>query len=75
MANATQTTSGTRKSSGKSQKKNETNETTAADPLRGPTREQIAQRAYELFAARGYQDGHAEEDWAQAERELRLGRY
>lgn len=75
MANATQTTSGTKKSNAKSQRKNEADETTAADPLRGPTREQIAQRAYELFAARGYQHGHAEEDWAQAERELRLGRY
>ncbi len=43
--------------------------------IRGPTHEQIARRAYELFLARGSVDGHAQEDWAQAERELRLGRY
>jgi hypothetical protein len=36
-----------------------------------PTREQIAVRAYELFAAGGYQHGHSEEHWLQAERELK----
>jgi hypothetical protein len=36
--------------------------------------EQIAKRAYELFLARGGQHGHHEQDWQQAERELRLGR-
>ena len=35
-----------------------------------PTHAQIAARAYELFAASGYQDGHSEEHWLQAEREL-----
>lgn len=35
-----------------------------------PTHEQIAARAYELFAKSGYQDGHSEEHWLQAEREL-----
>jgi hypothetical protein len=38
------------------------------------TPEQIAQRAYELFLARGGIHGRHEEDWQQAERELRLGR-
>lgn len=33
-------------------------------------REQIAQRAYERFTARGYQHGHDVEDWLSAEREL-----
>ena len=33
-------------------------------------REQIAQRAYELFTARGYQHGHDVEDWLRAEAEL-----
>jgi hypothetical protein len=40
----------------------------------GPTYEQIARRAYELFLARGGSHGHHEEDWLQAERELKLGR-
>lgn len=39
-----------------------------------PTHDQIARRAYEIYAGRGYIDGHADEDWAQAERELRGGR-
>jgi hypothetical protein len=43
--------------------------------LSGPTREEIARRAYELFLERGGEHGHADEDWIQAERELRLGRY
>ncbi|MFE8601012.1 DUF2934 domain-containing protein [Archangium violaceum] len=40
----------------------------------GPTYEQIARRAYELFVARGGGHGQHEQDWAQAERELKLGR-
>ncbi len=36
----------------------------------GRDHEAIARRAYELYAARGYEDGHDEEDWAEAEREL-----
>jgi magnesium-transporting ATPase (P-type) len=32
---------------------------------------QIARRAYELYEGRGRTDGHAGQDWAQAERELR----
>lgn len=36
-----------------------------------PTREEIEVRAYELYAARGYEDGHDLEDWAEAERQLR----
>ncbi len=31
----------------------------------------IAQRAYELYAARGYEPGHDFDDWLQAEAELR----
>jgi hypothetical protein len=38
-----------------------------------PTHEQLTGRAYELFVARGRQDGHHEEDWSQAEMELRSG--
>jgi hypothetical protein len=33
----------------------------------------IAMRAYELYEQRGRQDGHALEDWLQAEREIRRG--
>ena len=36
-----------------------------------PTREQIAQRAYEIFERRGRLPGHETEDWLQAEAELR----
>ncbi|HEY1817812.1 MAG TPA: DUF2934 domain-containing protein [Kofleriaceae bacterium] len=32
-------------------------------------RERVARRAYELFAARGYVDGHDLEDWLAAESE------
>lgn len=35
------------------------------------SREAIAQRAYELYAARGYEHGHDLDDWLQAEAELR----
>jgi hypothetical protein len=39
-------------------------------PKRTPTHEEIAARSYELYLARGGQDGHAEQDWLQAESEL-----
>ncbi len=32
---------------------------------------EIRRRAYELYESRGYIDGQAEEDWIQAEREVR----
>jgi uncharacterized membrane protein len=35
-----------------------------------PTHEQIAQRAYELYVARGRTNGHPEEDWLEAEKQL-----
>jgi len=38
--------------------------------MAGPTHEQIAKRAYELYLARGAEHGHDAEDWAQAESEL-----
>ena len=37
----------------------------------GPTTEEIKKRAFELFIARGREHGRAEEDWLNAERELR----
>jgi hypothetical protein len=36
-----------------------------------PTEEQIRQRAYEIYVLRGYVDGSDQEDWLQAEAELR----
>ena len=35
-----------------------------------PSREQIEQTARSLWAARGYQDGYAEQDWFKAEQQL-----
>ena len=32
---------------------------------------QIAKHAYELYERRGHREGHAEQDWLQAEREIR----
>ena len=49
-------------------------ESTSTRPSSAPTPEQIAIRAYEIFIARGGQDGRDQEDWYQAENELRLGR-
>jgi hypothetical protein len=43
--------------------------------MRGPGREEVARRAYELYLARGAGHGRDVEDWLQAERELKLGRY
>jgi len=36
--------------------------------------EEIRQRAFELFEARGSEEGHELEDWLQAEEEIRSGR-
>lgn len=44
-------------------------DTTTADGVQS-MRDQIAQRAYERFIARGYRHGHDVEDWLHAEREL-----
>jgi Protein of unknown function (DUF2934) len=36
----------------------------------GPTHDEIARRAFELFEDRGREPGHEWEDWFRAEREL-----
>jgi hypothetical protein len=46
----------------------------AATGSAGPTHEQIAKRAYELYLARGSVEGHHEEDWLLAEAELVSGK-
>ncbi len=40
----------------------------------GPSHEQIARRANELYLERGQQEGHDVEDWLRAENELTMGR-
>jgi Protein of unknown function (DUF2934) len=37
----------------------------------GSMQERIRRRAYELYEERGRHDGHHEEDWAQAEEQIR----
>jgi hypothetical protein len=46
----------------------------ASAPRNTPSHEQIARRAYEIFLARSGTPGNPEQDWFQAERELKLGR-
>jgi hypothetical protein len=41
------------------------------DHLHEPAREEIERRAYELFLARGEVPGFDQDDWLQAERELK----
>jgi hypothetical protein len=41
---------------------------------RGPTHEEIARVAYEIYLERGAKDGSHLEDWQEAERRLRNGR-
>jgi hypothetical protein len=36
-----------------------------------PTHEEISRRAYDIFLSRGGEHGRADEDWLQAERELK----
>jgi Protein of unknown function (DUF2934) len=38
---------------------------------RPPTKDEVAQRAYELFVSRGRTDGRDVEDWLEAERQLK----
>ena len=40
----------------------------------GPSHEQIARRANELYLERGQMEGHDVEDWPRAENELTMGR-
>jgi hypothetical protein len=35
-----------------------------------PAKEQISQRAYEIYVARGCEDGHDLSDWIEAERQV-----
>ncbi len=46
-------------------------ELSAPSSVSDVTQEEIAIRAYDLYSARGYEDGHDLDDWLQAERELR----
>lgn len=45
--------------------------TATVQPMKtAPSREEIAQRAYEIYVARGQAGGRELEDWVQAEQEL-----
>ena len=44
---------------------------TRARPSRAVTKDDIARRAFEIYCARGCEEGHDLEDWLQAERDLR----
>jgi hypothetical protein len=48
-----------------------TKRTSKRPAANGPSTEEIALRAFELFMARGGQHGRHEEDWHRAEKELR----
>jgi hypothetical protein len=54
----------------------ETGKPKAATPPAGGAvpHEKIAERAYQIWQASGRRDGHDQEHWFQAERELRAGR-
>jgi hypothetical protein len=45
--------------------------TKQGNPSPNSHHEAIARRAYEIYASRGYVDGFAEEDWLEAEAQLR----
>jgi Protein of unknown function (DUF2934) len=44
---------------------------TTPEDHRPPTKDEVAQRAYELFLSRGRTDGRDVEDWLEAERQLK----
>ncbi len=44
-----------------------------ASASRQPTQEEIAKRAYEIYAGRGYAPGDQHADWLEAERQLKAG--
>jgi len=46
---------------------------TAKTTARVITQEQIAKRAYEIYAGRGYAPGDQHADWLEAERQLKAG--
>ena len=48
----------------------ETNPDVENQPSGTISQEEIAQRAYALYEARGREDGHDLDDWLEAEREL-----
>ncbi len=48
-----------------------TSEPTQINPRAESLEDAVARRAYELYRARGCEDGHDVEDWVAAEREIR----
>ncbi len=63
-----------KKTTAPTEKRTSTTSIPPAAPRRTITHEEIAMRAYEIYQARGGNHGRHEDDWQQAERELKLGR-
>jgi Protein of unknown function (DUF2934) len=57
-----------------SAKENVKAEVTISDDLSQEQLETIRQRAYELYEARGREEGHDVDDWLQAEAEVGVGK-
>jgi hypothetical protein len=45
----------------------------APAPSRQPSQDEIARRAFEIYASRGYAPGDQNADWLEAERQLKAG--
>jgi hypothetical protein len=45
------------------------------DPQDIELEDQIRQRAYELYEARGQEDGHEQEDWFRAKEEITIKKF
>jgi len=54
----------------KAQRKAKSPKLVSAEHQLAISKDDVAQRAYELFLARGRADGHDVEDWLEAERQL-----
>ena len=49
--------------------------TVTGDPQDIELEQQIRERAYELYEARGQEDGHEQEDWFRAKEEITIKKF
>ena len=49
--------------------------TVTSEPQDSNSKQQIRERAYELYEASGRQDGHEQEDWFRAKEELTIKKF
>ncbi len=70
MATAKRTRSAATKTASKAKAPNGNQAAEYPQP-NGVLEEMIRVRAYQLYAERGFKDGHAQEDWLRAEAEVR----